>query len=271
MNEKKIKHSIDLLKKLEKEEPYCLGFSAGKDSVVILDIAERSGVKFIANYANTTVDPPGTIQFIKKNYPQVNILHPETNFFKLIETKGLPGRMRRFCCEKLKEQYGIGKRTIEGTRWEESAKRALYEPEQCDNRKWMKGAKHILPILNWTELEVWEYIRHRGLPYSKYYDKPYNLKRHGCVGCPLAGSDQMIKEFRMFPGYAKATIKAISNFMVNKPHTALARSFSDEYEAFYFYINEISMQDVRRLKNGLFPFDAEEIINNQIFQKCVHQ
>lgn len=264
ISEKKIQQSIDLLKKLEKEEPYCLGFSAGKDSVVILDIAERSGVRFIANYANTTMDPPGTISFIKNNYPRINILHPKMNFFKLIESKGLPGRMRRFCCEKLKEQYGIGKRTIEGTRAEESSKRALYEPEQCDNRKWMKGAKHILPILSWTEQEVWNYIRKRDLPYSKYYDSPYNLSRHGCVGCPLAGSNQMIKEFKMFPGYAKSTIRAIKKFMDNKPNSSLSRRFSDEYEAFYFYINGMSMNDVGGLKKGLFHFNAKEVIKKEI-------
>lgn len=158
--------------------------------------------------------------------------------------------MRRFCCEKLKEQYGIGQRTIEGMRAEESQSRSLYEPEQCDLRKWMKGAKHILPILTWSENEVWNYIRKYELPYSKYYDAPYNLSRHGCVGCPLAGCKQMQAEFKMFPGYAKRIIIAIERYMNNKPNNALAKNFCDPYEAFYFYINGMSMQEVRRLKKG---------------------
>ena len=37
----KIQQSIDFLRKLETDEPYCLGFSGGKDSVVILDLAEK--------------------------------------------------------------------------------------------------------------------------------------------------------------------------------------------------------------------------------------
>lgn len=261
---KKVQQAIDFLKSVEKEDHLFLGFSAGKDSVVVLDLAERSGIKFNPIYGNTTVDPPGTISFIKNNYPQVQILHPETNFFKLIEKKGLPGRMRRFCCERLKERYGIGRRTIEGIRADESSKRSAYEPETCDNRKWMKGAKHIHPILYWTEQDVWEYIKKRGLPYSKYYDKPYCLSRHGCVGCPLAGSDQMIKEFKMFPNYARSILKAIRKNMDNKPNNALAKNFGDEYEAFYFYINETTMQDVRMLKKGLFPFSAKEIIEKEI-------
>lgn len=73
----KVQQSIDFLRKLETDDPYSLGFSGGKDSVVILDLAERAGVRFTATYANTTVDPPGTISFIKTNYPQVVIRHPE--------------------------------------------------------------------------------------------------------------------------------------------------------------------------------------------------
>ena len=81
----KIQQSIDFLRKLETDEPYCLSFSGGKDSVVILDLAERAGVRFTATYANTTVDPPGTISFIKKNYPQVVIRHPEKSNTKKSE------------------------------------------------------------------------------------------------------------------------------------------------------------------------------------------
>ena len=262
----KIQQSIDFLRKLETDEPFCLGFSGGKDSVVILDLAKRAGVRFTATYANTTVDPPGTISFIKNNYPQVVIRHPEKSFFQLVSEKGFPSRMRRFCCEKLKERYGIGKRTIEGMRAEESSKRALYEPEQCDSRKWMKGAKHILPILSWSEDDVWHYIRKRGLPYSKYYDPPYNLTRHGCVGCPLANKHQMLAEYKLFPGYARQMIRSIGEYMDSKPDNAIARNFSEPYEAFYFYLNEMSMQDIRRLKKGLFGFNARHIIEKEIFQ-----
>ena len=44
----KVQQSIDFLRKLETDDPYSLGFSGGKDSVVILDLAERAGVRFTA-------------------------------------------------------------------------------------------------------------------------------------------------------------------------------------------------------------------------------
>lgn len=65
MNEKE-QQAIAFLRSMERNEPLNLGFSGGKDSVVILDLAERAGIKYDAIYANTTVDPPGTISFIKK-------------------------------------------------------------------------------------------------------------------------------------------------------------------------------------------------------------
>ena len=106
---KKEQQAIDFLRSMERDDLLSLGFSGGKDSVVILDLAERAGIKYNAIYANTTVDPPGTISFIKRHYPQVRIIHPEKSFFQLVEEKGLPSRPRRFCCERLKERYGIGK------------------------------------------------------------------------------------------------------------------------------------------------------------------
>ena len=185
----KEKQAIKFIKNIPKENTQ-IAFSGGKDSIVLYYLCKEAGVDFPVIYGNTTIDPVGTKELIRNYYPDVEILNPKKSFFKLVEEKGLPTRVGRFCCEHLKERYGIGKNNIEGIRWEESNSRKKYEPEQCDTRKWMKGAKHYYPIINFTTKDVWSVINKNGLKTLPYYHEPYNWKRHGCVGCPLASPKQ---------------------------------------------------------------------------------
>ena len=71
----------------------------------------------------------------------------------------------------------------------------------------------------------------------------------------------------MFPGYAHRIIVAIEKYMNTHPNGFLARNFTDGYEAFYYYINEISIADVHELKKGIFGFNAKEIIQREIINR----
>lgn len=46
---KKEQQAIDFLRSMERDDLLLLGFSGGKDSVVILDLAERAGIKYNAS------------------------------------------------------------------------------------------------------------------------------------------------------------------------------------------------------------------------------
>ena len=221
--EYKIQKSIKFLQTISKKyNDLHLAFSGGKDSVVIYKLAELSGIDFKAFHNNTTIDPIGTIPFIKRNYPNVTIKNPKESFYKLIERKGFPTRLNRYCCEYLKEYGSIGKNVIEGVRADESTKRSKRTEIFVDTRKNQKGAIHFYPILDWTDADVWLFIAKYDLPVAPAYHNGFN--RLGCVGCPLVTRKGVrVEEFRREPKKYHAIKRAIDKGMRNNPQWKLTK------------------------------------------------
>lgn len=63
------------------------------------------------------------------------------------------------------------------------------------------GKVTIQPIIDWTNADVWEYIRGRGIAYNPIYDMGY--KRVGCVLCPMGQNKTREREIKDFPGIEK--------------------------------------------------------------------
>ena len=221
MLEKKVKQSIRFLQGIAHIKLH-LAFSGGKDSVVIYDLAQKAQIKFSCYYTNTTIDPKGTLSFIRNNFKDVEILQPKETFYQLVERKGLPTRLNRYCCELLKEYGSIGKNVIEGVRSEESNKRKGRDYIQCDSRKWQKGAKHIYPVYDWSERDIWAYIEKYNLKIAPCYSNGFS--RLGCVGCPMVTrKGARVKEFKREPKKLKAIRKAIKKGMANNPQWKLTQ------------------------------------------------
>jgi phosphoadenosine phosphosulfate reductase len=251
----KIEDSIALIRKGEKlalalnpEDGYFVGFSGGKDSQVLLDLVKRAGVKYKAHYNVTTIDPPENVRFIKQYYPDVHFIHPLQTFIKMIEKRGLPTIIHRFCCEELKEKTGAGNVVLTGVRADESTKRSKYnyvaiksnraehadrskkhtieEIEQNEHRC-IKGKDAIMiyPILNWTKSEVWQYIADNHLPYNPCYDI---VGRVGCMFCPFANKRQIEFFEQKYPKYKDAIIKHFRIYLANNPMTTYEMD-ADEY------------------------------------------
>ena len=141
--DKRLQHSIDLLKKSEKlalmydsEDGFFLAFSAGKDSQALYHVAQMAGVKFKAHINWTSVDPPQVIRFKRKHYPDVVEHAPKKSIFQLaVERKILPSMRIRWCCADLKESAGAGKVTLIGIRKQESARRARRKEVEVSNKQ----------------------------------------------------------------------------------------------------------------------------------------
>lgn len=64
----------------------------------------------------------------------------------------------------------------------------------------------VNPIIDWTDADVWEFIKAHGIPYCSLYDEGFT--RLGCIGCPMARQHGREIEFARWPKYKDAYIRA---------------------------------------------------------------
>lgn len=93
---------------------------------------------------------------------------------------------RRLCChirklEPLKRAFQGLKVWICGLRHEQSVTRTENQMVEWDG---MNGLIKVNPLIDWTESEVWDYIRKHGVPYNKLHDQGF--PSIGCQPCTRA-------------------------------------------------------------------------------------
>jgi len=222
--EQKALRFIKTIRRATEGEQLFASNSGGKDSAIVDHLLQKSQIEYKAYHTNTTLDPPGTILHLKEFYPHVEILKPNETFYQLIRRKGLPTRLNRYCCEHLKEYGSVAKMVFEGVRSAESKNRKGRDYVQCDGRKWQQGAQHIYPIYDWTDKDVWDYIKFRNIKLAPHYERAekLGLKRLGCVGCPLVKTSTRVKEFKLYPKILENITKAIAEGMKKNPQWKLS-------------------------------------------------
>lgn len=235
MQSKCVETAVALLRKGEalavslNPEGYYLAFSGGKDSMAVYYLCKLAGVRFRPYYNITANDPPANIYFIRKHFPDVVFVHPKKNFFRLVETKGLPMMYRRYCCERLKEHSGVGRVVLTGVRAEESRKRASYaqfdvysrrkehiarrgtytiEEIQQNEHQCIKGQDRIMlrPVLNWSVGEVLDFLTKMHAPFNPCYETE---GRVGCMFCPFASKEQIERYEIKYPGFYRLLMRSL--------------------------------------------------------------
>lgn len=227
-------------------KPLLITYSGGKDSQVLVALAERSGIDFEVVNSHTTADAPETVYFIREQFMQMEgrginctIEKPRykgkpTSMWSLIPQKMMPPtRFVRYCCAVLKENTGRDRFIATGVRWAESSrrknsrgvmelmhrdadKRIILMGDNDEKRKLfesceLKGKMTVNPIVDWTDDDVWDYIHSERLPINSLYCEGW--KRVGCIGCPLAKRGGRQREFLRWPKYEELYVAAFDRML----------------------------------------------------------
>jgi phosphoadenosine phosphosulfate reductase len=182
----------------------CYANSLGPESMVLTDLiwgtAPESGAGALSEIEIFSIDTgrlyPETydlIERVQQRYGRaLRIYSPEAADVEgWVGANGINGfrdglEQRRGCCairkvEPFKRAVAGRSAWVTGIRRSQSAGRAMASPVAWDGEY---GLHKVSPLLEWTEKEVWEYIRRKRLPYNTLHDKGF--PSIGCAPCTRA-------------------------------------------------------------------------------------
>ena len=253
------------------KKPLMVTYSGGKDSQVLVALAERAGINFEVVNSHTTADAPETVYFIREQFEQMEERGIKCSFvmprykdkpvsmWSLIPQKLMPPtRLARYCCEILKESAGKNRFVATGVRWAESTKRkdnrGIMEtmPRKKENKIILmsdnderrrefetcalKGKMTVNPIVDWSDNDVWDYIHSEHLPVNPLYCE--GQKRVGCIGCPMAGRARRQREFMRWPAYEKMYISAFERMLDARKGKGLPSNWYTGRDVFRWWMED---------------------------------
>lgn len=193
---KRIKEMYDTYAR--KSDVIYIGFSGGRDSVVLLDLCHKVlPLDVPVVFSDTDMELPDTyrvweeIQHFYQDRPFLKVA-AKTPALENWRIFGPPSRSVRWCCAVHKSapalielKHWLGMASVKaaaflGVRSEESLGRSTYE----DIGEGVKilSQVNLMPILGWGAHELWLYLLENNLIVNRAYR--YGLSRVGCVMCP---------------------------------------------------------------------------------------
>lgn len=245
----KLIHSVELLRKAERvalmydsDDGYYLAFSGGKDSQALYHLAELAGVRFRAHMSITSVDPPQVIRFVKRQYPDVDLIKPKMSMFdKAIERGLLPTMSVRWCCADFKESAGAGKVTLIGVRAAESARRAKRHEVEVKSRKFSGDLEGFDA---WSKAEIEKKLSKTK---RKVNEDEFSIKTDNEVRC-INGKDSIL--ISPIFQWTEDDVWYFLNDVVNVPHCEL---YDIGYSRIGCIICPMSNQKCKQRDIKLFP------------------
>lgn len=210
-----------------------VSYSGGKDSDVMWHILKKvfkdEGIEdYVIDFYNTTNDTAQTYLHVKNDLPQdhLQIHNPDKGWYQwLIEKEYyLPSVTVRNCCSTYKEgkvrevlDIDVDYIIFLGARKYESTKRSEYDWDL--NEAWKKSNpnkalsvpyywRRFLPIVNFTDVDVWLYILREGILINKMYELGFS--RTGCLLCPYSTEYNDLLIERHYPKYWERWTEIVS-------------------------------------------------------------
>jgi len=183
---------------LDKLHPQlALASSFGAEDVVVIDMLARirpDARVFTLDTGRLPTQTYDVIDAIAKKYPQlqIEIMFPQTEAVQeMVQTKGInlfydSVDNRKQCCHVRKVEP-LGRALaglnawITGLRRDQTTNRQEMQVVELDGAR---GVAKINPLIDWTNEQVWDYIRSNNIPYNALHDQ--NYPSIGCAPCTRA-------------------------------------------------------------------------------------
>ena len=277
----RLKAASDMSLRLYKQ-PLVITYSGGKDSDVLLHLAEASGIPFEVLHSLTTADAPQTVYHVRDTFRRLENKGIKCTVDKHVQPDGSritmwnliprtlipPTRLARYCCSKLKEGGGKGRFIATGVRWDESAARKknrgalevitskkdnslILSNDNSEDRRLfescqLKGKRVVNPIVDWKTDDVLDYIEAEHITMNPLYGCGFS--RVGCIGCPMAGKQSRQRDFLKYPKYKTMYIKAFERRIEEMKRRGRAVTWETGLDAFHWW-----------MEDGVIP--GQEVLN----------
>jgi phosphoadenosine phosphosulfate reductase len=201
---RKVADSIALLREgVQRYNRVVYSSSLGVESIVLTDLIWEHAPQIDIFTVDTGRLPEQTLELlerIERRYKRrIRVVYPEAaSVQNYVADNGINGfyhslAQRQSCCAIRKiepfRRAVLGYYAwVTGVRHEQSEARAATQPLEWDERYRMHK---LSPLLDWTQAEIWEYVRSKKLPYNPLHDMGY--PSIGCAPCTRAiepGQDQ---------------------------------------------------------------------------------
>jgi sulfate adenylyltransferase subunit 2 len=183
-------------------------WAGGKDSSCCLAIARKAFAQLpkfplTVMQIDTGYKFPETYQYIDKYVKEWQLPFIRYKNTEAIEQGVNPNTMSHFeCCNRLKtealakaiKEYKFDA-VIVGIRWDEHGVRGK---ESFFSKRTKPSHTRVHPMLNWSEKQIWQYLKKNKIPYNPLYDKVEKggliYRSIGCYPCTKPIPKNQIEE-----------------------------------------------------------------------------